>query len=218
MPYSVDSLRKCRGKCGERKPPPEFAGNGRVCRSCREHQPPAPIPLGDGTTAVPLVGKHAHGRAMYVSDAKVPQVAGFRWRVMEYTRKDGVKVGPYAVTKRPTGHRGGETIYAHRLITGYARVDHENRYGLDNTDPNLRDATQSQNLANIGVRGSVPFKGVRRLGSGSWQARIRVNYEQRTIGSFRTPEAAARAYDAAALSAWGEFALTNERIGLLAPC
>lgn len=46
------------------------------------------------------------------------------------------------------------------------------------------------------------FKGVAAKGS-KWHARIRVNGKLRHIGSFESPVEAAKAYDAAALEAWG---------------
>lgn len=216
MAYSANSpAKKCRGKCRQVRPAPEYDGGpeDRICRSCREafeeaRKPPPPIPLGDGRTAITLLGKHARGRVAYVSDAKVPLITGYRWRVMEYIRADGVKCGPYAVSKAP----GGAMLYMHTVVSGYQRTDHKDGDGLNNTDENLRDATQSQNGANRGKRrtgGTSIYKGVRQLPSGSWEARIKVNYEQDSIGCFPDEQDAARAYDAAALAAWGPFAYLN---------
>ena len=182
MPYSAEpAAKKCRS-CGQRKLSAEYESASpadRVCRVCREiRKPPVPVPLGDGRTAIPLVGKHALGRAALVSDTKVPLVTGYRWRVMEYDRADGVHVGPYAVSKRPTGRRGGEMIYMHKLITGYARTDYENGYPLDNTEGNLREADQSHNLTNQGkgrrvATATSQYKGVDLMASGLWRARHR---------------------------------------------
>lgn len=46
------------------------------------------------------------------------------------------------------------------------------------------------------------FKGIRQSGSG-WRSQITANGETRNLGTFPTPEEAARAYDAAAVDAWG---------------
>jgi hypothetical protein len=105
-------------------------------------------------------------------------------------------------------------IYMHKLITGYARTDHKNGYPLDNTDGNLRDADQSHNLANRGkgrraATATSQYKGVDLMSSGLWRARIKVDRQQRHLGVFADEEAAARAYDAAAVEAWGEFAQLN---------
>ena len=121
-------------------------------------------------------------------------------------------VGPYAVTKIPTGRRGGQMAYMHSLITGYRRTDHENGNGLDNQRANLRDTTQSQNCANRGKRrtgGTSRFKGVDLLPSGRWRARIKVGRAERSLGTFADEAAAARAYDGAAAEAWGTFARLN---------
>ena len=217
MPYSAEPAAKSCRSCRRRKPAAEYVSVGpadRICRDCRDaRRPPPPVPLGDGRTAITLTGKHARGRVALVSDARVPLIADYRWRVMEHTRPDGTRVGPYAVTKIPTGSRGGRMAYMHTLITGNARTDHEDGDPLNNTDPNLRDTTQSQNLANTGKRrtgGTSRYKGVDWLARNSkWRARIKVDYEQRHLGLFPAEEDAARAYDAAAVEAWGRFARLN---------
>lgn len=162
---------------------------------------------------IPLVGRRAQGRVALVDDADLPLVAGYRWRVWEQVR-NGVKGGPYAVTTVATGRRGGRRLVMHTLLTGYRRTDHANGNGLDNQRANLRDADQSHNLANQGkgrraATSTSRYKGVGRMANGSWRARIKVNYQERHLGLFASEEDAARAYDAAAVAAWGEFARLN---------
>ena len=191
------------------QPLSEFIGGpgDRICRTCRAASaPPAPIPLGDGRTAIVLGGKHAHGRYTYVSDAKVPLVAGLRWRVMEHTNPAGVKSGPYAVSKRPTGHRGAEMVYMHNLVSGFKRTDHQDGDGLNNTDDNLRDLSQSQNCANQGKQrtpATSRFKGVDLHKTGKWRARIKINRREYGLGMFSTEDEGGRAQDLAALGAHG---------------
>jgi hypothetical protein len=48
-----------------------------------------------------------------------------------------------------------------------------------------------------------------QAGATRWQARITIDRKQHHIGTFDTPEEAARAYDARALEAFGSFAVLN---------
>lgn len=105
------------------------------------------------------------------------------------------------------------TLALHAFVVGERStidVDHENRDKLDNRRNNLRPATRQQNLANRRATGTSGFKGVswhsRRQ---KWRATIKVNYRQRHLGLFAIAVDAARAYDAAAREAFGEFALVN---------
>lgn len=53
------------------------------------------------------------------------------------------------------------------------------------------------------------FRGVTRRGDGKWQARIQVDGKRIHIGTFGTPEEAARAYDAMARELLGDKAILN---------
>lgn len=110
--------------------------------------------------------------------------------------------------------RGGRclSIRMHNLITGLRYVDHANGNGLDNRRSNLRAASDTQNAQNRGLRSdnSSGFKGVSWHARGQyWTACIGDGVKQRYLGHFNDREEAARAYDAAAVQLFGEFARTN---------
>lgn len=112
--------------------------------------------------------------------------------------------------RRPDGSTSTERL--HTFLTGWSNVDHRNQNGLDNRRLNLRAATQSENIANARRRkdNTSGFRGVtfnKRVGR--WAAQITVDRKTRGLGYFATAEDAARAYDAAAIEAWGEFARPN---------
>lgn len=109
---------------------------------------------------------------------------------------------------------GKKPCKMHIMIMGYPpspdlTVDHANRDVLDNRRSNLRWATATEQLANTKRLGTASgYKGVLRHHF-KWRAVINVNKKRLHLGLFATPEDAARAYDAAAIEAWGDFAHTN---------
>lgn len=135
----------------------------------------------------------------------------------------------WIATRRGYAARGhkGRLQYMHRIILGRAighklqpgeYCDHINGNALDNRRCNLRVATTSQNMMNKRKLkpGRSAFKGVTwHKQNRGWAARITCDGKQRTIGVYETPEQAARAYDAAAIEYFGEFARTNAMLGLL---
>jgi hypothetical protein len=97
------------------------------------------------------------------------------------------------------------------------RLDHENRMPTDNRFGNLRQATQSQNCANkisklaaSRTRGTWPV-------NDKWAAATYKNGRRHYLGRFNTVKEAAMAYDEAAFSHHGEFAILNypERLPIL---
>jgi hypothetical protein len=113
----------------------------------------------------------------------------------------------------------GTLYHAHRLAWFYVHgewppthTDH--RRGPGNQVSNLRACTVSQNLANSKLRSdnTSGYKGVSKLPSSSkWKAQIRSKH----LGCFVDARDAAIAYDKAAVLAFGSFALTNRKLGLL---
>lgn len=103
-------------------------------------------------------------------------------------------------------------VFMHRelLQYPYGDIDHENRNGLDNRRKNIRPCSRSQNIANTGIHKDTRtgLRGITRSHA-KWRARIVVGGREINIGSFTDKEAAARAYDAAALTHFGEFAHLN---------
>lgn len=93
------------------------------------------------------------------------------------------------------------------------QIDHKDTFGLNNQRENLREATHSQNIANskLSRRNTSGFKGVVWYASHQkWAARIVVNQKQIHLGYFDCKIQAAKKYNHAAKSFFGEFARLNE--------
>lgn len=90
-------------------------------------------------------------------------------------------------------------------------TDHKDGNGLNNQRDNIRICNYTQNNCNRNVRESnTGYIGVTYYKQGRYiRARIKVNKKEVNLGSFKTAEDAAIAYDEAALKYHGEFANLN---------
>lgn len=111
---------------------------------------------------------------------------------------------------------GGRSLFMHRVIVGgptSLEIDHINGDKIDNRRENLRLCTRSENACNRGSplkRNAGLPKGVCPADKrGRFVAKICVGKRAVRIGTFDSPEEAARAYDAAAIIYHGEFACLN---------
>ena len=162
-----------------------------------------------------------------VDDDDYELVSQYTWTVV---KKSSGKL--YARTKIP--HPSGEMIerkdkkgkyrrkraalMMHTLIMktpeGYY-IDHINpKRTLDNRKSNLRVCTHQQNCFNrsLSTLNKSGFKGVcydKNHKSKKWRAYITHNAKNMSLGSYKTKEEAARAYDEKAKELFGEFAHLN---------
>lgn len=134
-----------------------------------------------------------------VSDQDYERVAGLNWSLTS----EG----------RVISSIGGKIIHVTRFILGVndpkMLVDHENGDLLDEQRENLRPCTRLENNRNrVGWKNSSSkHNGVGYHKQGRfWVARIMDIY----LGSFSTEEAAAKAYNEAALKYFGKFAKLNK--------
>lgn len=148
------------------------------------------------------------GRYVLVDAQDVEAVRQHRW-----TAQEGKAGCWYAYRSQSIGGRRRK-IYLHRQLAGApagTKVDHWNGDGLDCRRHNLRVCTNQQNMQNIRRgRGRSAFKGVAWFKRDRrWRAYIVLDAKQQHLGYFDDEQTAARAYDAAAVRMFGEFANLN---------
>lgn len=210
----------CR-RCREWQPREQFAEIVRsedpsrmrrdtICISCRANpvrrvdDDCRPLPNPDDPTGQTMLVPLTRGKFALIDARDAELIGEYRWYAMR-TKKLW-----YAITSRSSYT---PMVLMHRMIRDdiAGDIDHANRNGLDNRRENLRPATRSQNIANRAA--SAPrsgFKGVRRSSpNGGWTSYIKVRGVHIHLGTFTTPEEAARVRDARAVIEFGEFAELN---------
>lgn len=153
-----------------------------------------------------------------------PLTGEFRWKIATSRR---VKVGAVAGSRSTHGYITirllGKLYYAHTLAWFYISgawptglIDHQDTNRSNNRILNLRLSNHSTNAQNSNPHTDSlsGYKGVRPYRK-RFAARIRVSGVNTHLGTFDSPEAAAEAYDAAAIKHFGQFAKTNRAMGLL---
>jgi len=87
-------------------------------------------------------------------------------------------------------------------------MDHEDTIRSNDKWINLREATRADNTRNRNAKitSIIGLKGVKLTTSGKYEAAIRSKENYQYLGTFDTPEEAAKAYADAAKLAYGEFA------------
>lgn len=163
-----------------------------------------------GTKTIMKEIKTSNGHTAFVDDEDFKQLSQYIW---------WGDIDHKTVYCRRTNKKGvsPRIILMHREILGLVGtkgvvVDHKDRNGLNNTKNNLRTATMSQNLGNSceNRKRISKYKGVTLCRkTNKWRAHISINYKKYHLGYFHSQEAAAMAYNKAALAAWGEFARIN---------
>lgn len=116
--------------------------------------------------------------------------------------------------RNPDGTRSLERL--HQVIARRMGIvgppDHIDRNGLNNRRNNLRPDPNGRNNANKDRQrnNASGYRGVSwHRGAGKWQTSISVGGKTRGLGLYADKIEAAKAYDRAALEAFGEFAVLN---------
>ena len=144
------------------------------------------------------------GKIALVDDCDFEYLNQWKW----CTAKDGNTF--YAVRGRTPSIRMHRIIIERMYGRQFKEIDHKDRNGLNNQRVNLRSVTTADNQHNqkVNKNNTSGYTGV-RCDRGVWRACIQIHGKRRDLGYFNNPLEAAKAYNAAALEHFGEFARLN---------
>lgn len=145
-----------------------------------------------------------HGELALVSDEDYENLVQFNWSLTP---------SGYVRRTKPEAMKG--CVYMHHDVVGHApvgfEVEHIDQNKRNNQRCNLTFISKqlNQQRKNSG-RNTTGFVGIKHeLRTGKWTAQIRLNDKAKHLGTFKTPEDAAKAYDDAAFATYGLSAKLN---------
>lgn len=168
------------------------------------------------TISIPEIGLDDNARLIPLGREKsaIVDASDYEWLSQwKWSYFKGRSDRGYGVRRVGLGDNRQRAIYMHRSILNAPeglQVDHINGNTLDNRRANLRIVTSAQNRYNQRPRadGASQFKGVIRYRD-KWRATIKKGEQAIHLGVFTDEAQAARAYDKAARSLFGEYAYLN---------
>ena len=154
------------------------------------------------------------GKVALVDDADFDWLNQWKWYAYDNSGRGWYAIGYFKISKHCY-----EKARMHRLILGVtddkSLIDHIDGNGLNNQRINLRLCNSSENQGNRNGKsnGSSKYKGVCRIegknGYVSWRSELYLNGIKVFQKNFSSEDAAAIAYNQAAIKHYGSFAKLN---------
>lgn len=146
------------------------------------------------------------GQDVLVDSEDYPLLSRLTWRL-----KSGYVMTSFSIGRKTV------CIAMHRLIMRPKNgqiIDHINGNRLDNTKKNLQSTSHAHNThsSRLNKESTGGYKGVEKTKHNYYRARITHEGKKYGLGTYKTAELAAAAYDKAAVRFYGKHALTNKKL------